>query len=143
MTNPANSTTLTETFWQGVGTPTSYSVRVTLSNLSTACGGIGFGDGYRAYTGYVCSSGTWYVTRYDSTGAPNQVGTGSIALQRSQLIEVTVASNSTVEFHVGATTVFTGSIANGYDTREIELTLYGYTGQTGQGYFSDFVYGRD
>jgi hypothetical protein len=124
-------------------TPTSYSVRVTVSKLTSACGGVGFQHGYRAYVGYICASGGWVVVRYDSTGSPTQLDEGFVAQQGTQLIEVIVTSGSTFQFHIGSSTVFTDSIASGYDTQSVTLSLYAYQGQSGQGYFSDFVYGRD
>jgi hypothetical protein len=131
-------------FWNGAGSPTSYSVRVTVSGLTSACGGIGFQDGYRAYTGYVCANGVWEVIRYDSTGSPTRLDTGSVAQQGSHVIEVIVTSGSTFQFHIGDTTVFTDVIATGYNTQSITLDLtHYYANQTGQGYFSDFVYARD
>jgi hypothetical protein len=140
--NAANATTLTSVFWNGVGSPTSYAVRVTVSNLSSACGGIGFQDGYRAVMGYVYSSGAWAVMRYDSSGAPTRLDTGSVGPQNSYLINMNVAGSG-MEFHIGATTVFSGIVPSDYDMAAITLSLEGlYKGQAGQGYFSDFVYGR-
>jgi hypothetical protein len=80
--------------------------------------------------------------RYDSSGAPTELDRGSVDQQSSYLINISVSGGS-VQFHVGATTVFTDAIASGYDTAAIALDLSGlYQGQAGQGYFSDFVYGR-
>jgi hypothetical protein len=136
-----DSATLTAVYWNGAGSPTSYSARVTVSRLSHACAGLGFQSGYRGYTGYVCSDGVWEVIQYDSTGAPSQLGTGSISLADPELIEIVVTSSS-FTFHVGATSVYSGSIAAGYDPSTPTLALMDrYVGQAGQGYFSDFVYG--
>jgi len=144
MASPSGASVNTSVFWNGAGlTPTSYSVRVTVSKLTSACGGIGFQNGYRAYIGYICANGGWAVVRYDSTGSPTQLDKGFVAQQSPQLIEVIVTSGSTFQFHVGSSTVFTDTIASGYDTQSVTLALYAYTGQSGQGYFSDFVYGRD
>jgi hypothetical protein len=118
-------------------------VRVTVSKLTNACGGIGFQNGYRAYVGYVCANGGWVVVRYDSTGSPTQLDKGFVAQQSTQLIEVIVTNGSTFQFHIGSMTVFTDSIASGYDTQSVTLSLYSYASHSGQGYFSDFVYGRD
>ncbi len=131
MTSPATTNYLTEVTWFGAGSSTSYSARVTVSSLSSACGGVGFQDGYRGYIGFVCSSGTWYVYRYDSTGSPTQLGTGSVSQQSSQGIEIIVVGDSTVQFHIGVTTVFTDTIASGYDTASITLALYHLYGPIG------------
>jgi hypothetical protein len=144
MASPAGATANTDVFWNGAGlNPTSYSVRVSVSNLTSACGGIGFQNGYRAYIGYICANGGWYVYRYDSTGSPTQLEKGFVVQQTSHLIEVIVTSGSTFQFHIGSSMVFTDSIASGYDTQSVTLALYAYNGQSGQGYFSDFVYGQD
>jgi serine/threonine protein kinase len=144
MTSPSGATANTSVFWSSADlTPTSYSVRVTVSNLTSACGGIGFQNGYRAYIGYICANGGWTVVRYDSTGSPTQLDKGFVAQQSSHLIEITVTSGSTIQFHIGSSTVYSDSIASGYDTQSVTLSLYSYAGQAGQGYFSDFVYGRD
>lgn len=140
MTSPADAATLTAVYWNGAGSPTSYSARVTVSGLSRACAGIGFQSGYRGYVGYVCSDGVWEVLQYDSTGAPSQRDTGSVSLSDPQLIEMVVTSGS-FTFRVGAATVYSGSIAAGYDPSTPTLALMDrYAGQAGQGYFSDFVY---
>jgi hypothetical protein len=143
MASPSGASANTSVFWNGAGlTPTTYSVRVTVSKLTSACGGIGFQNGYRAYIGYICANGRWVVVRYDSSGSPTQLQTGFVAQQSAQLIEIIVTGGSTVQFHIGAATLFTDSIANGYDTEAVTLALYAYAGQSGQGFFSDFVYGR-
>jgi serine/threonine-protein kinase len=144
MASPAGATANTDVFWNGAGSnPTSYSVRVSVSKLTSACGGIGFQNGYRAYIGYICANGAWAVIRYDSTGSPTQLDKGFVAQQSPQLLEVIVTSGSTFQFHIGSSMVFTDSIASGYDTQSVTLALYAYNGQSGQGYFSDFVYGQD
>jgi hypothetical protein len=129
-------------FWDGVQSPTSYAVRVTVSNLSSACAGIGFANGYRGYAGYICSSGAWTMIQYDATGAPTRLQSGSVTSQSSYLIHLNV-DGSSVQFTVGGTTLYGGDIASGYDTSVITLDLEGlYQGQAGRAYFRDFVYGR-
>ena len=142
LTSAANATSITSVYWDGLVRPTSYAVRVTVTNLSGACAGIGFaGDGRLAYAWYVCSSGPWNVIRYDVTGAPIVVGTGAIGQQGSYLIHLSVASGA-FQFHVGGATVYDGAIESGYDTQAISLDLDSLSqNQAGRGYFRDLVYG--
>jgi hypothetical protein len=142
LTNPANASAITSVYWDGLDRPTTYAVRVTVTNLANACAGIGFaGDGRRAYVGYVCSSGAWNVIRYDVTGAPIVVDRGSVGQQNAYLIHLSVAQGA-FQFHVGGATVYDGAIEDGYDTQAISLALESLSqNQAGRGYFRDFVYG--
>jgi serine/threonine protein kinase len=143
LTMPATATTTTEAFWSGMGNSSNYAARVTVSNLSSACGGIGFQKGYRGYVGYICSNGAWTTVRYDDTGNPTRLDSGSVEPQSSYLVEIVVSSDTDVEFHVSDVAVSTDVLPSGYMTEAITLALdHVSAGQVGHGMFNDFVYGR-
>jgi serine/threonine protein kinase len=143
LTMPATATTTTAVFWSGMGNSSNYAARVTVSALSSACGGIGFQKGYRGYVGYICSNGAWTTVRYDDTGSPMRLNSGSVEPQSSYLVEIVISVDADVEFHVGDTAVSTDLLPNGYVTQVITLALSHFSaGQVGHGTFSNFMYGR-
>lgn len=137
--DPASNSVNTSIFWGNPYPDSTFTARATVSPLTDACGGVGFESDYRAYLGYVCANGNWYVFRYDDTGSPTMQSSGAVGTETQYTVSVTVATD-TFALSINGAQVSSVTRASGYEATYIALEMYHYEGKDGTAAFSNFSF---
>jgi hypothetical protein len=136
---PASNSVTTSIFWDNPYPDSTFTARATVGPLMDACGGVGFQSDYRAYLGYVCADGNWYIVRYDDTGSPTQQSSGAVGAETQYTVSVTVTTDA-FALTIDGAQVSGVDRANGYEATHIQLEMYHYKGDSGSVAFSNFSF---
>jgi hypothetical protein len=123
--------TLGEIFLNLKSFPSSYTVKVHISNLTSGCAGASvLRTDYEGYDGFVCADNTWKIVRYDTTGNPTTEQSGKLAGSASDYqMELDLANGKLVMKVNNATLGSPVAIMAGYSTAYLSLVI-DYAGYT-------------
>lgn len=142
LTVPSSAQTIGEIFLNLNTFPSSYIVKVHISNLQNGCAGASvLRNNYEGYDGYVCSDGKWKIIRYDSSGNPSVEQNGTLSGNATDYqMELDLVNGKLTLKINGATQGTPVTIMSGYTTTNLSLVVdHDTSGNNGSADFSNYV----